>query len=441
MSFAKCIVIKLGGTSQCKHGYDELIKTITAPQNEYKRFVIVLSAISGVTDLLEKYTNTKDIEYLAAAFTSENDLRTKLCIPYVKWENYCDSRSFLDADDDDKLYQQSRMIGSGEIRSSNVLYDYLKQNQIFGNEEVMLFSSYDFIKSKKETFKLYPSSQFYGDYELFQDCLYGEEGLRTPRIVICQGFIASTPSGKTILLGRGGSDTTGALIANMLDASEYQVWTDVSGIFSCDPRIIPDAKRIMDLDYSLAVEIAEMGAKVMHPFSILPCAMKNIPIRVKNTFDMKAGETIIDKVTYETPPVIIAVQKKVTLIKISSQNMWNSYGFMHDIFRRFTENKIDVNIVTTSPSSVYTTTDETDKFILRSVTCDLSNEYNVECLYNCAIVSIVSSNIKVHLGKITFDDYPSHIIHFGANGMSLNFVVGQQYVNDMIISFYDKLVK
>jgi len=426
-------VIKLGGTSQCKKGYDELIKCLSSYTDHH--FVIVLSAISGVTDLLEKYTHTKDNGYIVDIYEKESELRSKLEIDQVIWENYCNTRAFLDATDDNILYEQSRMIGSGEMRSTRILYEYLQK--MMPDEKITLASSYDFIKSKKETFKLYPATQFSGNLEKFRDTV-GDN-----RIVICQGFIASTPLNKTILLGRGGSDTTGALIANMLNADEYQVWTDVSGIFSCDPRIVDNPKKLTVIDYDLVVEIAEMGAKVMHPFSILPCAIKNIPIKVKNTFNLEAGETIIKKVEYEKTeqPIVIAVQKKVTLFKISSLDMWNSYGFMHDIFRRFASDKIDVNIVTTSPSSVYTTTDETNRSVLKSIECDLSEMYDVEMITDCSVVTIVAPDIRTHLNKIDLTAYPAHIIHIGANFMSLNFVVDTDHARSMVISYYDALVK
>jgi len=427
-------VIKLGGTSQCKKGYDELINQLMSHRSD-QRFVIVLSAISGVTDLLEKYTQTKDNGYMIDVYDKESNLRTALDIDQVAWENYCDVRSFLDATDDNILYQQSRIIGSGEMRSTQILYEYMQKSM--PDEKIILASSYDFIKSKKETFKLYPTTQFKGDLKKFKDAVNDN------RIVICQGFIASTPLDKTILLGRGGSDTTGALIANMLDADEYQVWTDVSGIFSCDPRIIDHPKKLTVIDYDLVVEIAEMGAKVMHPFSILPCAIKNIPIKVRNTFNLEEGETIIKKVKYEKTeqPIVIAVQKKVTLFKISSLDMWNSYGFMHDIFRRFASDKIDVNIVTTSPSSVYTTTDETNRSVLKSIECDLAENYDVEMIPDCSVVTIVSPDIRTYLNKVDLTAYPAHIIHIGANFMSLNFVVDTDYARSMVISYYDALVK
>jgi aspartate kinase len=186
----------------------------------------------------------------------------------------------------------------------------------------------------------------------------------TYKINVFQGFIGSTPSGKKVLLGRGGSDTTGALIANSMDAKYYEVWTDVDGIYTADPRIF-EACLINKIDYELIQELASMGAKVMHPLSIKPCADKNIPIYVKNTFNDKAEGTKITSLeetkNYTKLTMFYAIQKNETLFKIKSLDMWNSFGFLNDIFRKFSDNKIDVNIVTTSQFSVSATTNEQNK--------------------------------------------------------------------------------
>jgi diaminopimelate decarboxylase/aspartate kinase len=186
-------------------------------------------------------------------------------------------------------------------------------------------------------------------------------------IYITQGFIASSPKGEPLLLGRGGSDTTGALIANAISAERYEVWTDVDGIYTADPKIF-DAYLIHKIDYELIQELASMGAKVMHPLSIKPCFDKNIPIIVKNTFnDLAEGTritTIEESVNYTKFTMFYAIQKNETLFKIKSLDMWNSVGFLNDIFRKFSENKIDVNIVTTSQFSVSATTNEQNKYKL-----------------------------------------------------------------------------
>jgi bifunctional diaminopimelate decarboxylase / aspartate kinase len=408
-------VVKLGGTSQCKKGYDELISMII--ENPTKRYVIVLSAVSGVTDLLEKYVHTRDNNYLNIACQKEEMLESSLNLPNFLQRNYSDENF----SDENGLYTQSKIIGSGEVASTMILYRYMIK---YGICDVMWLSSYTFVKSKKEIFSLYPMAEFYGDIDSFN------KQVGSNRIVICQGFIASTPSDKTILMGRGGSDTSGAIIANMLNASEYQVWTDVNGLYSGDPRIVENPRKINIIDYDLVAEMATMGAKVMHPFSVIPCQIKNIPIVVRNTFNLSADDTLIRKVDYDLSdrttfvPFIVATQNGISLFKISSNNKWETYGMMGEIFRRFSENKIDVNIVTTSPNSVSTTTNESSMASLNETSYILSQDgYDVELIKGCSIVSVITPNVRNKINMIDFSTIKCHIIHFSDNGYSLNFVV------------------
>jgi len=413
------IVVKLGGSSQTTIGYNRLIRYAQTIDNF--KIVIVLSAVSGVTDLLEKYATTKDEAYLDQV-KEKND---KLCSDLELRCDLSDYYNGINVNDD--IHNKAKIIGLGERLSTAILFEYMKP--IF--KDVKLLSSYDFIKSTKEIDKLYDIVEFYGDKEVFLK-LCGNS-----KIMICQGFIASTPSNQPILLGRGGSDTSGSIIANMLDAIEYRVWTDVSGIYECDPKLIKEAKRVDEIDYDLAQEISGMGAKVMHPYSIGPCKIKNIPIIIENTFDDSDAKTVIRKMNHDTyNHVFIAVQKNITLFKITSLDMWNSYGFVTKIFKKFSDNKIDVNVITTSPYSICTTTDETNDQSLRNVTNALHTDFQVEVIRNCCIVSVVASNVKKTSSLIDFNKFESHIIHFGANNMSLNFVVNDHSKNDIVNYLY-----
>jgi diaminopimelate decarboxylase/aspartate kinase len=255
--------------------------------------------------------------------------------------------------------------------------------------------------------------------------------INNDQIFITQGFIASTPNKNTVLLGRGGSDTTGALIANTINATEYEVWTDVDGIYSADPRIIKDSILINEINYDVIQEMAGMGAKVMHPFSILPCQQKNIPIIIKNTFN-----SLNDKCTYiknsKEKVFSIAAQKNITLFKITSLSMWNAYGFVYDIFKMFSDKKVNVNIITTSQFTISTTTDEKDLEILNELYEDLKESYEVEIIKGRSVVSIVSNNLNDIINKINVTQFEKDIIHFSSNNLTLSFVINEEKTNEVI---------
>jgi aspartate kinase len=163
-----------------------------------------------------------------------------------------------------------------------------------------------------------------------------------------------------------------------------------------------------------------MGAKVMHPLSIKPCADVNIPIIVRNTFTNSDGTIIFNQKTNET---FYALQKSQTVFKIKSIDMWNSYGFITDIFRRFSENRIDINIVTTSQFSISATTSETNLYKLKEIKDNLSEKYEIDMINNCTIFSIVKRNIKDILNKLNFNLINPEIIHISDNDMTLNIVL------------------
>ncbi len=285
---------------------------------------------------------------------------------------------------------------------------------------------------------MYPLAEFYADKDIFHQ-IYASGN---KNVFIAQGFIASTLSGKTILLGRGGSDTSGALYANMLEAEQYIVYTDVDGIYTTDPRVCKDAKIIKSIDYNIVQELSAMGAKVMHPSSILPCANKNIPIIIKNTFnnDINTFTVITNLSNKENKISAIALQKDVKLIRITSESMWNNYGFVYDIFRRFSERRIDVNIISTSQFTISTTCEEKDMILIQDLIQDLEEKYTVELIGNCSIVSIVTNYIPEIYSKIDFTLVKHHLLSIGATNNSISFVVDTTDANDIVNKLHISLL-
>jgi len=471
------IVIKLGGTSQCKKGYDSLIQYIKNI-NINKNIVVVLSAVSGVTNLLDKFSKTKDISFIHEIEDIHEDLINSLYAESDEEKEeditdcdvtehnnlqinetpdldgskteiikrnfdkvWCDFRNLIKYYTNmDDIRKRAEIIGYGEKFSTTIFTSYLKQFSEFSNKATLL-NSYDFIKSTKETYKLYPNVQFIGDLKKFNENINNKFDLEpnnSSHIYITQGFIASSPKGEALLLGRGGSDTTGAIIANMLNAEFYEVWTDVEGIYTADPRIVPNVKHIQNISYDLIQELAAMGAKVMHPLSIIPCQAKSIPIYVKSTFNINGKYTKIHNEDFND--TCIAIQKNVSVFHIKSMDMWNSYGFVNDIFRRFSQNQVDVNIITTSQFSISTTTNETNSYILKDLEQELNKDYETYLVQNCVIVSLVSNNVKKIMSRIKFDEFTSEIIHIGSNNLSINIVLKEktndelkEIINNMFI--------
>jgi len=425
-------VIKFGGTSQCVIGYRKLINIIDKAFKENEKIVIVLSAVSGITNLLEKYLQTKEHIHIDnvmrknSNFVNElnDEYNTKINIDQLEFQLFSYIEEYNTNND---IHLKAKIIGFGEVLSTNIFYQLAKSMY----DKIVLGDSYYFIKSRKETCKLYPCLEFYCS-DLINDWL------KVNDIIITQGFIASTPSNKTIILGRGGSDTTGALIANTINATEYQVWTDVNGIYTADPHIVKDAVLMKEVKYEIVQEMAGMGAKVMHPYSILPCQQKNIPIKIFNTFSQNTTEnTIISNTNNKV--FCVTSQKNITLFKITSMCMWDGYGFVYDIFKRFSDKKVNVNIITTSQFSISTTTDESDMNILNELYEDLTEKYHVE-MSNNSIVSLVTNNLYDYDGKIKLNKVNYQLVHYSPNNMTISYVV-ESNITDHVIEHIHDLIK
>lgn len=427
-------VLKFGGTSQSIQGYKIIQNIIRETLQTKDKLIIVLSALSGTTNLLEKYVQTKEYKYINDVIIKHNEFVLSL---NESFNTHIDIKSVLNRlyklcdeynlDEDHTVHLKARIIGFGEVLSTNILYELVHKI----SEEIDILNSYMFIHSKKETSKLYPSVEFYC-------CDLIKDVVKEKQIFITQGFIATTPNQNFILLGRGGSDTTGALIANTLNANEYQVWTDVDGIYTADPRIVIEARKMNKIGYEYVQEMAGMGAKVMHPYSIMPCAQKNIPIIIKNTFNETNEGTIINNSKENINGV--ASQKNITLFKITSLHMWNGSGFVYDIFKKFSDKKVNVGIITTSQFSISATTDEKDTNILQELLEDLSETYEVEMKQKQSIVSIISSSLKDVIDKINLNEFEKEIIHFSSNNMTVSFVLDEKQSDDIVRMLHSKVI-
>ena len=408
-------VLKLGGTSQCLEGYDNIIRIISN-SSENEKFVIVLSAIKNVTNLLLKYCDTKNEQYIKQVIDLNMGLAQKCNVNIDNEIMILNSLSKIPSHD-----CMIQLISFGEYLSCCILNKYLNSQKIY-LKNIELVDSLDIIKSNMNNNDGYYNK---GEFEVNKEILI--ENLKDNKALIIPGFSGSTPDSKICLLGRGGSDTSGSIIATSLKAESYQIWTDVDGLYNCDPRVISEAQVIDRIGYQMAQEMAAMGAKVLHPYSILPCAKENIPIIIKNTFHPDNNSTIINGCSPINQIYAITQQKNVSIFKITSLNMWNNYGFVHDIFSHFKKYNVDINLINTSQFNITTTTDDTDLEKLIKIKDELSKNYKVELITNGEIISIIGTHIRTSdlissIFKIT--KYVNILMtSYSSNDMTLSFVV------------------
>ena len=214
------------------------------------------------------------------------------------------------------------------------------------------------------------------------------------KVPVMGGFIASNEAGITTTLGRGGSDFTGALIGGALTAEAIEIWTDVDGIMTTDPRVCPDALRVKIISFEEAAELAYFGAKVLHPATILPAVKKNIPVLVLNSRNAACEGTRITSLAppCKSPFKSIAVKKKLSIIDVVASRMLMTHGYLSQIFNIFDKHQCPVDMVSTSEVSVSLTVDSNDK--LPVIAADLGKLADVKYEGKKALVCMVGEDIR-----------------------------------------------
>ncbi len=249
-------------------------------------------------------------------------------------------------------------------------------------------------------------------------------------VPVITGFIGKTEQGNITTLGRGGSDYTATIVGAALDTNEIQIWTDVDGITSADPKIVKEAKIVERLSFSEASELAYFGAKVLHPKTILPAMKKNIPVRVLNSFKPQNRGTLIVNRANRSKQIVkaIAYKKNIIIINVTSTRMLGAYGFLARLFEIFNDYKKSVDVISTSEVSVSMTIDN-DKDI-NNIVGELQEIADVDVRKNKAIICAVGegiSNTPYIAGRI-FAALGKHEINIemisqGASKINITFVV------------------
>jgi len=208
------------------------------------------------------------------------------------------------------------------------------------------------------------------------------------------GFIGATPRGVTTTLGRGGSDYSAAIVGASVGASEIQIWTDVDGMLTADPRIVEAPRVVRELSFAEASELAYFGAKVLHPSTILPAVARNIPVRILNSRRPEADGTLITSGAPRTGAGLaaIACKRDVTVVDITSTRMLMAHGFLRRLFEVFERFRTAVDVVTTSEVSVSVTVDDTRR--LDAIVENLRTFADVSFEPDMAIVCAVGENLR-----------------------------------------------
>jgi aspartate kinase len=315
------------------------------------------------------------------------------------------------------------VAGFGELLSSTVFAHYLKD---IGVQSVWV-DARQFMVTDDEFGSAMPLWQ---ETETKANQVI-EPLIQNHQVPVTQGFIGATASGASTTLGRGGSDFSASIIGVALDAEEIQIWTDVDGMMTADPRLVPEAHLLSEVSFQEASELAYFGAKVLHPLTIKPAIEKKIPVRILNTMRPECSGTLIShnpKIDSVYPHVrSISSKKGLTAIFIHSPRMLMTHGFLAKVFDVFAQYETPIDMIATAEVSISLTTDHIESL---SKIIDALEELGdeVKVMHDVAIVSVVGQHIRTKsgiAGKIfgALEDINLIMISSGASDVNINFVV------------------
>src|SRR5450755_401040 len=452
------IVLKFGGTSVSSlANWRNIAAVLRQRRATGARVLMVHSALTGMTDLLEKLLDPKPAPaadaLLAAIEERHRALAGELAIPVsaALARQFAELRQIaagvaLVGEASDRI--RARVLASGELMATELGVHYLRAQGLEADAcdaRCMLRATERRGASGKASI-LSASCSFAPDAELVQRL----SGLAP--IVITQGFIAGDADGNTVLLGRGGSDTSAAYLAAKLEASRLEIWTDVPGMFSANPRSTPTARLLRALHYDEAQEIASNGAKVLHPRCILPVRQYRIPLHVYATQTPDLEGTVVSHEGGDSAAQVkaICIKKGITLIALDSPGMWHQVGFLADAFQVFKEHGMSVDLVSTSETNVTVSLDPAanclDGALLAALASDLEGLCRVQVIGPCASVSLVGRNIRAILHRLgdafeLFAEQKIYLVTQAANDLNFTFVVDENQGERLVEQLHELLIR
>ncbi|WP_420291143.1 MULTISPECIES: lysine-sensitive aspartokinase 3 [unclassified Enterobacter] len=443
------VVAKFGGTSVAD--YDAMNRSADVVLADPNTRLVVLSASAGVTNLLvslsEGLEATERFVKLDALRKIQFDILERLQNPNVireeverLLENITTLAEAASLATSSALTDE--LVSHGELMSTLLFVEIMRERNI----QAQWFDVRKVMRTSDRFGRAEPDVETLAELTNQQLAPRLDEG-----IVITQGFIGSEAKGRTTTLGRGGSDYTAALLGEALHATRVDIWTDVPGIYTTDPRVVSAAKRIDVIAFEEAAEMATFGAKVLHPATLLPAVRSDIPVFVGSSKDPKAGGTLVCKKT-ENPPLFraLALRRKQTLVTLHSHNMLHSRGFLAEVFGILARHNISVDLITTSEVSIALTLDTTgststgDTLLTQSLLIELSELCRVEVEEDLALVAIIGNKLSraCGVGKEVFgvlDPFNIRMICYGASSYNLCFLVPADQAEQVVQKLHQNL--
>jgi aspartate kinase len=434
-------VLKFGGTSV---GSPENMRAVMDLITDGEQKIVVLSAMAGTTNSLVEISNylhkknkdtarifigTLESKYkkvVGELFSSDENRKRSLKVVH---ESFNTIKSFVSGKFN--LVGENTILAQGELISTQLFTLLMNEN----GYKTELLPALDYMRIDED--KIADSHFIRNNIK----SVLGEVG--GADYYITQGFICKNADNEIDNLQRGGSDYTASLIGAAIEADEIQIWTDIDGFHNNDPRFVEGTKKINQLSFNEAAELAYFGAKILHPQTVLPARVGNIPVRLKNTMNPTDAGTLISSESDGKGIKAVAAKDGITAVKIRSGRMLNAYGFLKNIFEIFEEFKTPIDMISTSEVAVSITIDSTENLV--KIKEQLDKFGTVEVDSDMSIVCIVGDIIEEEKGfapKVfrALNGIPIRMISYGGSRYNISVLVPTSHKKETLQALSNNLL-
>ena len=446
------IIMKFGGTSVAN--FEAITRTIFIIGGKLdQKPVVVVSALSKVTDLLYRISDAaasrneaETKELLSQLRQRHVDLAAELLAQsMMKDEAIAKVNALCDALESiamavcslGELSDRNKaiIISNGEYLSSTIIAYAMNSKGIrtkWVDARGMMVTNNSYLKAEPDMAAIIEKVP-----GVVADAYEGMDA------IITQGFVGVTRDGDPTVLGRGGSDYSASLIGMAVDAERIEIWTDVDGVRTADPRSVKNTKYLEKISFEEAAEMAHFGAKVLHPLTIEPAVKKNIPIYVLNSMNPSGkGTAILRNELIEDGVKSVSFKENIKVINIFSTRMINTSGFLRRVFEIFSESKVSVDLISTSEANISVTVDASQN--IDPVVAELSEFADVIVDDDKSQVSVIGKNIVRLNGmlKKTFTPLKKcnvYMISQGASFVNISFIVDREELAEVVQDLHDHL--
>ncbi len=455
------LVLKLGGTSVSGRQQWETIEALARQRlDEGYHVLLVCSALAGITNALQHLADHADSlagNEVADILSRHRQLAAQL---ETEIEDLLDAagqeinsvlRMIISATDEiDRCKAVASLLPVGEWLSTRMGERYLART-----------TATDWVDAREALQTVREEDSHARRAWLAARCIskpdtgLQQRWLARAPLLITQGFIAAHPDGGTALLGRGGSDTSAVLLASRLEADHVEIWTDVPGLFSADPRTVPNARLLKTLDYDEALEMAASGAKVLHSRSIRAAARAGIPVRVGDLSNSNCFGTTIQRPDGSDSHITegirsVCCQPRMAVLLLQNLDMREQVGFLAWVFAEISQAGISIDLVSTSETTttlaINMDSNQLDEATLNNLATRLQQRCAVTVFPHCSAINLVGRGARMALGRMDpnstfFDDHPLLMLSQSANDMCLSVLVHAADAEELLKVLHSALIE